>query len=102
MNDSWYAIPQIRKAIRQYKDIEVIQTKWDGTIIIRYKSIWYTLTDNGGEVNVEKINSPELRPFPTVDSKDGSLNTETLMYRLFKVLNGEEIDYQHRESDYLK
>lgn len=95
--ESWNGIPLIKSLIDHY-DVELVVEKiFDEELIIRYRGVWYLLVNNGGEINVEKINASESRPFPTVYMSE-SLNAETLMYRLFAVLRGELIDYQRREA----
>lgn len=54
---------------------------------------WFTLADNGGEINVEPINHPEeMRSIPYT-STGRALDTLTMAYRLLKAMSGAKIDY---------
>lgn len=98
--DSWHGLPLIRNYIEQYEGLKLISELAFGSLQITYRNEWYLLHDNGGEITVQKINQQShFAEFPTVDTH-GSLNSETLMYRLIQTLKGEEIDYQHRVADF--
>jgi len=55
---------------------------------------WYWLNDNGGEVNVSRVNSGAL---PV--SVPEILQAATMAYRIACVLRGEPIDYAYRLDD---
>lgn len=98
--DSWYAIPQVKSVLNQYKGLALVaERSWNKSLIISYNHVHFFIDDNGGEINVQKVNSPDVRPFPTTGKGLESLNTETIMYRLLAVLKGEEIDYSRRENE---
>lgn len=100
MNDTWNGIPHIKPVINFYKDMKFIIDTIEGkSFIVSYKDVWYELNDNGGEINIHKINDPAYyAEFPTTSNKH-NLNADTLMYRLLATLNGETIDYNHIEPD---
>lgn len=54
---------------------------------------WFTLADNGGEINVEPINIPdELVSVPTTSTRIG-LTPMTIAYRVWRVMHQQPIDY---------
>jgi len=53
----------------------------------------FTITDNGGEINVEPVNHQErMRSIPYT-SQFFRLTAETIAYRLFCAMSNQEIDY---------
>ena len=70
-----------------------------------FSNVWFDLCDNGGEVNVGPINTPErLRPyFPdgtvSVASTANSftLTAETMAYRIWCAMTGQEIDWNKND-----
>ena len=67
-----------------------------------FSYVEFSLHDNGGEINVEPVNSPErlkqyypagLRSIPS-ESNLGTITAEIVAYRLYLALTGQEIDYQ--------
>lgn len=65
-----------------------------------HNTVW-ALCDNGGEINVWKINHWEtVRSVPTDHSMSGFQNPDagTACYRVRCVVDGTEIDYDHRTS----
>jgi hypothetical protein len=85
-----------------------------GLVIVQYpyslakhdfSYVWFDLCDNGGEVNVGPINTPErLKPyFPdgivSVASTATTLvlTAETMAYRIWCAMNGQEIDWNKND-----
>ena len=61
---------------------------------------WYeswTLTDNGGEYNLERVNDEASMVSVPYDGHC-LLDPGTVAYRLVQVLHGEAIDYDYRED----
>lgn len=98
---SWHGLPLIAPVIESYAGFKRIAEIYNGnTLLISYHEVWYTLTDNGGEIVIGKVNEPGYhREFPTVRFM-GALNSETLMQRLCWTLKGEPIDYMHDEEPF--
>jgi len=64
------------------------------TAIVSYAGEWWIIHDNGGELNIEKINIPNtLRSIPYT-STSFVMDTMTMVYRTLRVLKGEDIDWQ--------
>jgi hypothetical protein len=85
-----------------------------GLVIVQYpyslakydfSYVWFDLCDNGGEVNVGPINTPErLKPyFPDGIVSAAStaatlvLTAETMAYRIWCAMNGQEIDWNKND-----
>ena len=85
-----------------------------GLVIVQYpyllakhdfSYVWFDLCDNGGEVNVGPINTPErLKPyFPNGIVSVAStattlvLTAETMAYRIWCAMNGQEIDWNKND-----
>lgn len=74
----------------------------------RFKDVrgkWFSITDNGGELSVWRINGsreahPDFRSIAYVSYKF-RVNIETILYRLRCHFEQKEIDYDYREQDYL-
>ena len=70
-----------------------------------FSNVWFDLCDNGGEVNVEPINAPErLKPYfrdgvVSVASTSNSftLTAETMAYRIWRAMTGQEIDWNKND-----
>ena len=70
-----------------------------------FSNVWFDLCDNGGEVNLGPINTPEgLRPyFPdgTVSvastANTFTLTAETMAYRIWCAMTGQEIDWDKND-----
>ena len=71
-----------------------------------FSNVWFDLCDNGGEVNIGPINTPErLRPyFPdgtvSVASTASTmvLTAETMAYRIWCAMTGQEIDWDKNDT----
>jgi len=60
---------------------------------------WFSLCDNGGEINVEAINRPETMVSVATDSVNRPRPTlETIALRLSDALLGRPIDYENVEE----
>lgn len=57
---------------------------------------WLTISDNGGEFNVEWVNQPETMVSIPSTAWHSNLNAETMYYRICCVLEGQPIDYEQR------
>lgn len=54
---------------------------------------YYTLSDNGGEINVEPVNyEAEMRSVPYTSNK-GIVTAEVMAYRIWCAITGQPIDY---------
>jgi hypothetical protein len=60
--------------------------------------VW-TLTDNGGEINVERINEPDTLRSVAATYWSAKLNAATLAYRVACAMRGDAIDYEYRLTD---
>ncbi len=56
----------------------------------------WLVTDNSGELHVEKINHPESLKVIPYEDEEGLLDGATLVYRIRRVLDGGTIDLTHR------
>ncbi len=64
------------------------------TTIIEHLGEWWTVSDNGGELNIEKVNHPESLRSVGYESNLIEMDTMTMVYRVLRVLKGQEIDYR--------
>ncbi len=69
------------------------------TSIIEWKGDWYCIHDNGGELNIEKINFDETLQSIPYESNLITIDTLTMVYRVLRYLNNEPIDYKF-SADY--
>lgn len=59
-------------------------------------AVW-SITDNGGEFVVAKVNSPELpRSIPYLGSRCGIVDAGTTAYRIAMAIRGDKIDWDFR------
>ena len=61
--------------------------------ILLYASQYWALTDNGGELIVDKINSDGLHPHIPYTSDAFTMTTMTMVYRVLQAMKGQPIDY---------
>jgi hypothetical protein len=61
--------------------------------VVLFASAYWALTDNGGELIVDKINSDGLHPHIPYTSDAFTMTTMTMVYRVLRALKGEPIDY---------
>jgi hypothetical protein len=54
---------------------------------------WWLFHDNGGEINVEKINSGDIVRSISYTSNRHKVDTMTMAYRLLATMRGDEVDY---------
>lgn len=66
-----------------------------GMAFVSYKGVIYSLADNGGEINVERVNW-EFSGAAPMYWHDELLNPETMMYRVLALMKGDEVDWQLR------
>ncbi len=63
-----------------------------GGVIVEFHKDWYTLVDNGGELNIEKINfGNSIRSIPYYHTPPITIGT--MVYRVLAAMRGEEVDY---------
>lgn len=63
----------------------------------------WEVSDNGGEFNVAKVNSPEpCRSVPYLGARIGLVDAGTVAYRIAMVIKGEPIDYDFTCPDVLE
>tara|TARA_R100001460_G_scaffold27881_3_gene55893 strand:+ start:269 stop:601 length:333 start_codon:yes stop_codon:yes gene_type:complete len=67
----------------------------NGEHLVSVLGVWWWLNDNGGEVNLRRVNVDRL---PTSVAAEG-MNEATVAYRLAFVMRGEPVDYGFRMSD---
>ena len=97
----WCSLETNHKATRETLELLAEQggktiADMEHFIVVKYNDRWYTLCDNGGEINVEAVNLTEtLRSVPYISNAD-TLTTGTMLYRLLAAMRGEEIDYDWR------
>ena len=60
---------------------------------------YWLLTDNGGELNVERINEPDTMRSIPLDWFGAPLNASTIAYRIACVMDGNELDFAERMDD---
>ncbi len=65
-----------------------------GSNVVAKDGIYYTLHDNGGEININKINSGELT-ISIPSTGKGLLSAETVAYRIANAINGIAIDWDY-------
>lgn len=56
---------------------------------------WWFLNDNGGEINLGKINYEDSPSVPTTDFR-GPLTVETVAYRIAMTIMGRPVDYDFK------
>lgn len=66
-----------------------------GCVVVRAGYVWWTLCDNGGEINVEKVNDA-VRPvsIPTYGYVRPALTVETVGAWVLAVIRGQPIDWR--------
>ena len=65
-----------------------------GMTLVRDKArILWTICDNGGELNVERVNAPETMRSVAYTSWRVMLDGATMAYRVRCVVDGDEIEY---------
>lgn len=95
------ATERVLLTLHVFWNVKVV-TQGDGMIVVQhpYKMgnselsyALFSLSDNGGEVNVERINhSEEMRSIPSSSSKY-LLTAETMAWRIWCAMTGEETDW---------
>lgn len=72
-----------------------------GSTVVRDKArVLWSVCDNGGELNVERINAPEtLRSVPYT-SWGAMLDGATMAYRVRCVVDGGEVDYSKSYAEF--
>lgn len=64
--------------------------------VLSVNGVWWTVCDNGGELNVERVNDPEsMRSMPYTDTW-GTLDPTTMAYRIWCCLTDAEVDFDFR------
>ena len=66
------------------------------TAILLWHNEHWALTDNGGELIIEKINSTGLSPHVPYTSNAFTMTTMTLVARILAAMRGQQIDYNLR------
>ena len=66
------------------------------TAILLWRNEYWALTDNGGELIIEKINSDGVHPHVPYTSNTFTMTTMTVVYRLLATMRGQQIDYNLR------
>ena len=101
--------------LSKHWEVKTMLQTAEGLVIVQYpfslakrdfSNVWFDLCDNGGEVNVEPINTPErLKPyFPdgvvSVASTSNSftITAETMAYRIWCAMTGQEIDWNKNDT----
>lgn len=85
------------------RTLATLQAHWSVKVVMQDNNIivvehprssdWFTLSDNGGEVNVERINhSDEMRSMPST-SNAFLLTAETMAWRIWCAMDGKEVDW---------
>lgn len=59
----------------------------------------WSVSDNGGEFNVEKVNSNVLTSIPYIGSRTGIVDAGTVAYRIAMVIKGQKIDWSATYPD---
>jgi hypothetical protein len=59
----------------------------------------FSLCDNGGELNVDRVNSKEIGRSAAYTNKWGLIDGATLAYRVRCILDADEIDFTRDASD---
>jgi hypothetical protein len=62
----------------------------------KHNYAWVRLGDNGGEINVEYINSGDTVSVPTTSNRC-ELTAETVAYRIAMTLKGEPVEYDYND-----
>ncbi len=60
----------------------------------------FRLWNNGGEIGVQLVNSPELARFAPLNCFYEDLNAPTVALRILDILREGEIDFSRREEDW--
>ena len=63
--------------------------------------VW-TLADNGGEINVEKVNDQSTLVSVPYMSNGGGVTAEVMAYRIWQVLHGREIEWDYLDAPGVK
>ncbi len=72
-----------------------------GSTVIRDKArVLWTVCDNGGELNVERINAPETLRSVAYTSWRTMLDGATMAYRVRCVVDGGEVDYSKSYAEF--
>lgn len=84
-------------------DDRVVGTLGSGAILIQ-RAAWphgdvFSLCDNGGEMNVDRVNGKEIGRSAPYTAHTRMLDGATLAYRVRCILDGDEIDYARDASD---
>jgi hypothetical protein len=96
--DGWYGLPAVKPLIHHYTDFRFVCDVYEKSCFVTYKDVMYTLTDNGGEITVVKVNSGYIGKAPT-QWFCVALDGHTLIDRLIHIFEGEPIDYAYRATD---
>jgi hypothetical protein len=84
-------------------DMRVVGTLGSGALLIQ-RAAWphgdvFSLCDNGGEMNVDRVNGKEIARSAAYTSKCGLIDGATLAYRVRCILDDDEIDFTRDHSD---
>lgn len=95
--------PALRTAaeiLRHYRGGAQLVGEARGSLIVWRSSFplydYWLLTDNGGEVNVERVNDPESMRSVPLTFFGTQLDPGTVAYRIACVMAGDSIDYALR------
>ena len=77
----------------------LVEGQRDRLAILRIQSVWYALSDNGGELMLDRLNSDDLATNIPLTWRSTNLNAMTVADRVATALRGEPIDYDQRWSD---
>lgn len=64
-----------------------------------YQGDWWYVCDNGGELNVGRINDHDTMRSIAYDTRRGMTDGATMAYRVRCVIDGDEIDYARSYRD---
>lgn len=108
------ATQRVLRTLKMHWGVKTRLQTAKGLVIVEYpyslekrdlSYVWFDLCDNGGEINIGPINIPErLKPqFPdgiisvASISNAFTLTAETMAYRLWCAMNGQEIDWNKND-----
>lgn len=70
-----------------------------GGLVVEREGSWWQVADNGGELNVQRINDSASLVSIASTAHGASVDGETMAYRVAMVLRGEKFDYGLRVKD---
>lgn len=96
------ALPEILTTLKNHTGIKGVQYLSNGAAFVETAWGFFTLCDNGGEINIDKPNVWELCESVPLTYFNRVCNSYTMSYRILQVMQGLEIDYAHVVMEYEK